>query len=57
MQLTAGDLWDLDKLQICAKGKPISEFRFVSMGMRKMQKLQQSKKVPENGLSEPLFRE
>ena len=25
-------------------------------GMQKMQKLQQSKKVPENGLSEPPFR-
>ena len=27
MQLMVGDLWDLDELKICAKGKSISEFR------------------------------
>ena len=30
MQLIFSDLWDLDKLQTCAKGKSILEFRFVS---------------------------
>ena len=50
MQLMFGDLWHLEELQICAKGKFISEFRPVSKGIRKMQKLQQTKKVPKNGL-------
>ena len=39
MQLMVGDLWDLDKLEICAKGKSIWELRSVSMGIRKMQKI------------------
>ena len=42
MQLIFGDLWDLDKLHICAKGKSITEFCFVSMGIRKMQKTKQN---------------
>ena len=29
MQLIFGDLWDLDKLHTCAKGKSILEFRSV----------------------------
>ena len=39
MQLIFGDRWDLDKLQTCAKGKSILEFRSVSKGIRKMQKI------------------
>ena len=39
MQLIFGDLWDLDKLQTCAKGKSILEFRSVSKEIRKMQKI------------------
>ena len=42
MQLMAGDLRDVDKFHICARGKATSEFRCVSMFMRKLQKLQQS---------------
>ena len=57
MQLIFGDLWDLDKLQTCAKGKSILEFRSFSMGIRKIQKLQQTKKVPKDSLTEPPFRE
>ena len=38
MQLMDDDLWDLDKLQTCAKGKSILEFRSVSMGIRKCKK-------------------
>ena len=47
MQLIFGDLWDLDKLQICAKAKSILEFRSVSKAIQKCKKLQQSKKVPQ----------
>ena len=57
MQLIFGDLRDLDKLQTYLKGKSILEFRSVSKGVRKMQKLKQSKKVPKNGLTEPPFGE
>ena len=57
MQLMDDDLWDRDKLQTCAKGKSILEFRSVSMGSERWKKLQQRKKVPENGLFEPPFRE
>ena len=38
MQLIFGDLWDLDKLQACVKGKSIFEFRSVSKEIQKMQK-------------------
>ena len=49
MQLIFGDLWDLDKLQTCAKGKCILKFRSVSKENPKntKKKLQQSKKVPK----------
>ena len=36
VQLILGDLWDLDKFQICAKEKSISEFRSVSICTQKM---------------------
>ena len=48
MQLIFGDRWDLDKLQTCAKGKSILEFRFVWKEIQKNAKLKQSKKVPKN---------
>ena len=38
MQLIFGDLWDLDKLQICAKGKSILECPSMSKEIQKMQK-------------------
>ena len=57
MQVIFGDLWDLDKLQTCVKGKSILEFRSVSKEIHKMQKIQHSKKVPKNGLTEPPFGE
>ena len=40
MQLIFGDRWDLDKLQICAKGKSILEFHSV---WKKIQNIQKSK--------------
>ena len=58
MQLIFGVRWDLDKLQICAKGKSILEFHSVWKGNpKKSKKLKHSKKVPKNGLTEPQFRE
>ena len=39
MQLIFGDLWDLDKLQTCTKGKIILEFRSVTKEIQKMQKI------------------
>ena len=39
MQLMVGQFWDLDKLQTCVKGKSISEFRSVSMDIRKIHKI------------------
>ena len=59
VQLIFSDLGDLDKLQICAKGKSISEFHSVSMGIRKMEKMQQSqkkKKYPRKGGSMKPFK-
>ena len=54
MQLIFDVRWDLDKLQICAKGKSILEFHSVWKGNQKNQKkknknkkLKQSKKVPK----------
>ena len=38
MQLIFSNLWDLDKLQTCAKGKSVFEFRSVWKEIRKMQK-------------------
>ena len=55
MQLIFSDLWDLDKLQICAKGKSILEFRSVSKGIRKMQKLATEQRSTKNSLTEPPF--
>ena len=39
MQVMLGGLRDFDKLQICVKGKSISDFRSVSKGIRNMQKI------------------
>ena len=48
MQLIFGDLWDLDKLQTCAKGQSILEFPSVSKEIQKMQKIaNRAKKVPK----------
>ena len=44
MQLIFGDRWDLDKLQICAKGKSILEFRSVWKKIQKMQKIRTEQK-------------
>ena len=55
MQLIFGDPWDLDKLQICAKGKSILEFRSVWKEIQKMQKIKTEQKVPKTGLTEPPF--
>ena len=53
MQLIFGV--NLNKLQICAKGK-ILEFHSVLKGNpKKSKKLKHSKKVPKNGLTEPPF--
>ena len=41
------DNYDLDQLQICAKGKSISEFRSVSKGIRNMQKIATEPKKSE----------
>ena len=61
MQLIFGVSWDLDKLQICAKGKSILEFHSVWKGnpknSKKSKKLKHNKKVPKNGLTEPPFGE
>ena len=57
MQLIFGDLWDLDKLQICVKEKSILEFRSVSKGIRKMQKIETEQIVPKKCLTEPPFGE
>ena len=43
-QLIFGDLRDLDKFQPCVKGKFILEFRSVSKGIRKMQKIKTEQK-------------
>ena len=51
-----GDLRDLDALQICAKGKSISEFFSVSKGIRNMQKIVTEPKITkEFSLSLSLF--
>ena len=47
MQLIFGDLWDVDKLQTCAKGKSILEFHSVWKEIHKSKKLKQRKKVPK----------
>ena len=48
MQLIFGVRWDLDKLQIWAKGKSILEFHSVWKGNpKKSKKFKQSKKVPK----------
>ena len=48
MQLIFGVRWELDKLQICAKGKFILEFHSVWKGNPKnTKKLKQGKKVPK----------
>ena len=39
MQLIFGVRWELDKLQICAKGKSILEFLSVSKEIQKLQKI------------------
>ena len=39
MQLIFGVRWDLDKLQICAKGKSILEFHSVWKEIQKIQKI------------------
>ena len=39
MQFNFGDRWDLDKLQICAKGKSILEFHSVWKEIQKIQKI------------------
>ena len=57
MQLIFGDRWDLDTLQICAKGKSILEFCSVWKEIQKCKKFKQSKKVPKPGLTEPPFGE
>ena len=44
MQLIFSDLWDLDKLQTCAKGKSIFEFRSVLKEITKMQKIKTEQK-------------
>ena len=57
MHLIFGVRWDLDKLQICAKGKSILEFFPWERKSKKSKKLKHSKKVPKNGLTEPPFGE
>ena len=39
MQLIFGVRWDLDKLQICTKGKSILEFHSVWKEIQKIQKI------------------
>ena len=55
MQLIFNDLWDLEKLQNCAKGKSILEFRSVWKEIRKMQTIKTEQKSTKNGLTEPPF--
>ena len=57
MQLIFSDLWDLDKLQTCAKGKFILEFRSMWKEIRKIQKIKTEQKSTKNGLTEPPFGE
>ena len=42
--LIFGDRWDLDKLQTCAKGKSILEFRSVWKEIKTMQKIKTEQK-------------
>ena len=44
MQLIFSDRWDLYKLQICAKGKSILEFRSVWKEIQKIQKIKTEEK-------------
>ena len=44
MQLMFGNLSDVDKLQICVKGKSILEFCFVSKGIQKVQNIETEQK-------------
>ena len=44
MQLIFGDPWDLDKLQACAKGKSILEFRSVWKEIQKIQTIKAEQK-------------
>ena len=48
MQLIFGDRWDLDKLQICTKGKSILEFCSVWKEIQKMQKIKTEQKSTKN---------
>ena len=63
MQLIFGDRWDLDKLQMWAKGKSILEFHSVWKEIQKIQEIKTEQKVPKKkkkkkkGLTEPPFGE
>ena len=48
MQLIFGDRCDLDKLQTCAKGKSILEFRSVWKEIQKLQKIKTKQKSTKN---------
>ena len=48
MQLIFSDRWDLDKLQTCAKGKSILEFRSVWKEVQKIQKFKIEQKSTKN---------
>ena len=48
MHLIFGDLWDLDNLQIFAKGKSILEFRSLWKEIQKMQKIKTEQKSTKN---------
>ena len=48
MQLIFGDLWDLDKLQTCAEGTSILEFRSVSKEIPKNQQKKKKETEPKS---------